>query len=487
MVVGVGSILRNRYQLTQQIGKGGFSLIFSAVDHHRHSVGSTGPVVAIKLLKPEYRSTPGAAERLKREFARLEALSHPNIGHAFDLDRDGDVWFLVLEFFEGQPLSTKLSRLAGSPLPRASALQIIQACGEALEFAHKRGVLHCDFKPGNILVSPLEEVRVIDFGSGFDQYSSETTPPATGQPEHRQATPAYASPEALAGAPPDVRDDVYSFAAVAYELLTGTRPYTEVRQPGTLERMQPPDRPDGVDGNQWRLLSQALSQAQANRPLSLRPLLDAFKPRRRFSRAWLVVAALGGFAGMLLIGSALVGVDPRPLPESGEQLLLNETDNLLSTDQQTGSASATSSLPANDGIQVSKTLVEAGTLTSNSASTNQPRVAQETWITLDQPELRINRPTAMAAMIVQRGAGPERRARIHWRTIPGTALPGVDYTPVENGVVQFADNQNVSSLYVQLLNPTGVTVERTFYIEIRSGTDQVNVGPTARVAVTIGG
>lgn len=88
-------------------------------------------------------------------------------------------------------------------------------------------------------------------------------------------------------------------------------------------------------------------------------------------------------------------------------------------------------------------------------------------------------------MIVQRTAGPERRVRLLWRTVPGTALPGIDYSPVEAGFVQLADNQDTSSLYVPLLRRDNVGMDRTFYIEISSNDPVVSVGPVSRVAVTI--
>lgn len=482
---GVGSVLRERYQLNRRLGTGGFSLIFAALDLHRKNVGSPAPTVVIKLLKPEFRSVPGSVERLKREFARLETLSHPNIGHALDLDHDGDMWFLVLEFFEGQPLSTLLERQPQRRLPRPEALKILVTSGEALDFAHRHGVLHCDFKPGNILVSPLHEVRVIDFGSGFEQVPGETT--AASQPrDTRQATPAYASPEARAGAPPDVRDDVFSFAAVAYELLKGERPYGGKSTSHDPERMPLPARPEGLDSNQWQVLSQALSPFRANRPASLRPLLDAFKPRGKFDRAWLPAAVIGGLAGLLLIRYAIIGTEA-PLPTDAGGRALPSAENSFLAGGESEEESLANSPVAVDGSDTAGSPGETGEVASVPASPNPAVSPPLTWVSLDQQELKISRPTAMAAMIVERNAGPARRVRIMWRTIPGTARPGVDYVPVNDGVVQLADNQNVSSLYVQLLNPDDVTGERTFYIEISSGTPQVRVGPVARVAVTVGG
>jgi len=484
-IVGIGSVLRNRYQLDRQIGTGGFSLIFAATDLHRLSAGSPAPFVAIKMLKPELRSTPEAISRLKREFARLEALSHPNIGHAYDLDHDGEVWFLVLELLDGQPVSTLLSRQPQRPIARTDALQIIVASGEALDFAHQHGVLHCDFKPGNILINQSDEVRVIDFGAGFDQYSRPVSASADARDDRRQATPAYASPEALAGELPDVRDDIYSFAAVAYELLTGTRYLAAVSPASGGIPQRQPDRPQGLGLNQWRLLSQALSPTRAGRPASLRILVDAFKARNLLTREWLVVCGCALIVGLSLLRPGAPDIaDPALLPAVKP----------ISIQQMHGPLPLVLPLSSRSTLYPPAATADSEALARTAepsrpvpAPTRTSAAAEMTLISLDQPNLRISRPTAMAAMIVQRIKGPQRRARVLWRTVPGTALPGVDYVPVAQGVVQFADNQNLSSLYVPLLDQGDVTIERTFFIEITSGTPQVDVGPVTRVAVTIGG
>ncbi len=480
LVIGPGTLLRERYRIDRQIGAGGFSLIYRAIDLHRETAGSTIHFVAIKLLKPEFRSLPEASNRLKREFYRLEMLCHPHIGRALDLDHDGNVWFLALELLEGLSLSSMFSRQ--TPLDRQVALRIIQACGEALDFAHAHGILHCDFKPGNILVTQTEEIKVIDFGAGFDQFLPLTATLPSSARSHRHATAAYASPEALAGKDPDVRDDVFSFATVVYELLAGKRPYAPR---DAFDKSTVPTRPAGLTHRQWKILLEALCLTEANRLTSIRTLTNALKPRALQARRWVFMTALACAAGAFL----LLQIEPR---FNRDPVMTASTPTIAAGGAATSTLvqlvfGATKLLPAAAPRQQAASeanLPAANPPRSTRASVPSPEV---TLVSLDRSELIITRPTAMAAMILQRNGGPARRAQIRWRTIPGTAVPGIDYMSVADGVVNFADNQNISSLYVPLLTREDLTEDRTFQIEITSSSRQVEVGPVVRVTVTIRG
>ncbi|MEQ1579687.1 MAG: protein kinase [Steroidobacteraceae bacterium] len=483
-VVEIGTVLRERYQLTELIGAGGFSLIFGATDLHRQHDESSSSRVAIKVLKPELRASADAVGRMKREFARLQLLTHPAISRARDLDHDGDVWFLVLDRLDGEPLSTLLSRNLKRPMAREQALRIIRDSGAALDFAHQHQILHCDFKPGNILVAGEDEIRVIDFGAGFDQSSLSATE-ENSCADSRQATPAYASPERLAGASPDIRDDVFSFAAVAYELLSGKRLRGD--DPASADRgsQAAPPRPPGLTELQWKRLTQAMFPLRDGRLASVRPLLDAFMPPATRGRQWPPVTLAASLAGALVLASITLYGTLSTRPGTTTQMSAGASNGSESPPQSNGLEPASTAPPAiSSAAELLRTLpVDAArTLPATRPPTPEPGLS---LVTLDQADLRVTRPTAMAAMIVQRTAGPERRVRVLWNTVPGTALPGIDYSPVEAGVVHLADNQDTSSLYVPLLKRDNVAIDRTFYIEITSDDPGVNVGPVGRVAVTI--
>src|SRR6185295_13503 len=125
----IGATIRDRYVLQQQIGRGGSGIVFRARDIRRDAL------VALKVLREELRGEPLKIERLKREFQQAQALSHPNIIRVFDIDCEGDAWFLTMELLDGESLR---SHLASQPkrLPQRNALAIILACAEALDFAH---------------------------------------------------------------------------------------------------------------------------------------------------------------------------------------------------------------------------------------------------------------------------------------------------------------------------------------------------------------
>lgn len=481
--VEVGTVLRDRYRLTDQIGGGGFSVIFEATDLHRRDDASSASQVAIKVLKPEFRASADAVGRLKREFARLQLLSHPAISRARALDHDGEIWFLVLDHVDGKPLSTLLSRYPHRSMGLDQALKIIRDSGEALDFAHRHGIVHCDFKPGNILVTDEDDIRVIDFGAAFDQ-SSPTGTGDDGRTDSRQATPAYASPERLSGAPPDIRDDVFSFAAVVYELLAGRR--LQGNDPVAANAGVPitPPRPPGLTELQWNRLSESLSPLRDGRLDSLRPLLDAFAPSAIRSGKWMLATRVALLSvALVLAGATLYRTFSTP---PGTRARVSATaSNAAEASARQGALKTES--PAPPAIAATAALLPVTPAAAPTPAVTRPRAPgpQVSSITLDQADLRVAHLTAMAAMIVQRTAGPERRVRLLWRTVAGTALPGIDYSPVEAGSLQLADNQDTSSLYVPLLRRDNVSADRTFYIELSSNDPVVSVGPVSRVAVTI--
>jgi hypothetical protein len=267
-----GETIRGRYVLEEQIGSGGTSRVFRARDLRRDPMFDRDGYVALKVTRESLRDRRDIAERLKREFHQTQALAHPNIVRALDIDCEDGAWFITMELLDGESLSTVLSCLQPQVLPQHEAMSILRGCGEALAFAHDRGVLHCDFKPGNVFVTRSEDVRVLDFGVAAPGTSSERGEEPT---RVTAATPCYASPDILEGHPPDERDDVFSFACVAYEVLTGRHPFErrstlEAREQGMMVQRMP-----GLTRRQHRVLERALSWSRRPRPGSIRELMLA--------------------------------------------------------------------------------------------------------------------------------------------------------------------------------------------------------------------
>jgi hypothetical protein len=224
-----GSVLRGRFVLEELIGSGGMGQVFRARDLRREEAQDRHPHVAIKVLAGEFKRHPDALKALQREARKAQKLAHPSIGSVYDFDRDGANVYLVMELLEGEPLNEVVKAHAGTGLGTERALQLVEEVGIALAHAHSRGIVHSDFKPSNVFLTGDGEAKVIDFGiarAARTGPKSEETSTAFDPAKLGAATLAYASPEQLlAAAEPDPRDDVYSLAVVAYELLAGRHPF----------------------------------------------------------------------------------------------------------------------------------------------------------------------------------------------------------------------------------------------------------------------
>ena len=202
------------YEVDQEIGRGGMGIVYRAKDKRLKRF------VAIKLLPPELSFRRDVRSRFLREAETAAQLSHPNIVPIYSVDEVENLVFFVMACVDGDNLGTRLSKRG--PMPVADVRRVITEVGEALAYAHARGVIHRDIKPDNILMDGVDgRALVTDFGiaravSG-DGDSARLT--ATGI---AIGTPAYMSPEQASGdRDVDGRSDLYSLGIVAYEMLVG--------------------------------------------------------------------------------------------------------------------------------------------------------------------------------------------------------------------------------------------------------------------------
>lgn len=268
-----GHVIRDRYVIEEAIGQGGFATVYRAHDLRSDSADGRHPYVALKVLHPALRDCPRAIARLKREFRQTYMLSHPTIVRVFDLDVHEGVWFIVMELLEGETLDKRLRRLAGAAAPLAELLALLSSCADALSFAHERNIAHGDFKPANLFVLNDGAVRIVDFGG-----SSELNLCASGveidQPD-RVATPAYASPQVLAGETAVPRDDLFSFACVAFETLAGCHPFAH-RSSLKVQRQNGAVVGSSVlSPQQAAALNRGLSWSREDRPNSIQEFLHS--------------------------------------------------------------------------------------------------------------------------------------------------------------------------------------------------------------------
>jgi len=207
------SLLNNRYELLEPLGRGGMAVVYRARDLMLERQ------VAIKLLREDYSSDPSFQERFRQEARAAANLAHPNIVTVHDFGLDKGQLFIVMELVPGTDLKTLL-RKRGRFTPEEALPLMIQACA-GIGYAHRAGLVHCDVKPQNFLVTPDMRLKVTDFG--IARALSTIRPDE--QSDVVWGSPQYFAPEQAAGGAPLPASDVYSLGIILYELLSGSLPF----------------------------------------------------------------------------------------------------------------------------------------------------------------------------------------------------------------------------------------------------------------------
>jgi len=209
----IGQIIKERYEIVEILGEGGMAFVYKARDKQLQRY------VAIKTLKPNYVNQEKFVDRFRREAQTAANLNHPNIVQIFDWGIDDEPYF-VMEYIEGNTLTSIISgnRFVGLN----DILYIGSQVANGLKEAHKRGLVHRDIKPGNIMITPDGKVKVTDFGIVSLQ-NEESDITKTGAV---LGTASYISPEQAQGKPVSFESDLYSLGTVLYELIAGKPPFT---------------------------------------------------------------------------------------------------------------------------------------------------------------------------------------------------------------------------------------------------------------------
>ncbi|HSM87620.1 MAG TPA: serine/threonine-protein kinase, partial [Candidatus Limnocylindrales bacterium] len=213
-----------RFSIQARLGGGGVGEVFLAEDRLLKRQ------VAMKALLPERCQGTGSHDRLLTEAERASQLTDEHIARIYDIvEHDGRA-FLIMEYVEGETLRARLGR----PLPSADFFSIAEQCLTGLAAAHRSGILHCDLKPENLMITPAGGVKILDFGFARRARMESTTDNSGLSSPAIAGTLAYMAPEVLMGETPDRRADIFSLGVVFYEALTGLHPFRDSHAMGTV-------------------------------------------------------------------------------------------------------------------------------------------------------------------------------------------------------------------------------------------------------------
>lgn len=209
----IGHILDNRYKILEKVGSGGMASVYKAQDI------LLDRIVAVKILHSKYASDHDFVVRFRQEAQAAAKLSQPNIVNIYDVGYDENAHYIVMEYVRGETLKDYIEK--HGHLPINTSIQISFDIGEALEHAHANGIVHCDIKPHNILVTETGRIKVADFGIARAINSSSSTK----DEKSVLGSVHYFSPEQASGGKIDERTDIYSLGVVMYEMMTGVVPF----------------------------------------------------------------------------------------------------------------------------------------------------------------------------------------------------------------------------------------------------------------------
>jgi tRNA A-37 threonylcarbamoyl transferase component Bud32 len=252
-----------RYTILRELGRGGMGVVYQA----RQTLLQRQ--VAIKVLNKSVLDRPGALERFQREVQAAGKLAHPNIVTAYDADQAGDLHMLIMEFVPGQSLAEVLHKKGA--LPVAQACNYVRQAALGLQHAHEKGMVHRDIKPGNLILTPQGQVKILDFG--LAKVASERRPGKNlTTVDAYLGTPEYSAPEQATDArSAKVQADIYSLGCTLYALLAGAPPFREETVIQTIlahlekEPLPLPELRPEVPERLWTVLAKMLAKKPEQR------------------------------------------------------------------------------------------------------------------------------------------------------------------------------------------------------------------------------
>jgi serine/threonine protein kinase len=261
-------VLAGRYEIDSVLGEGGMAKVFRGTDK------VLGRTIAVKVLSPQFAKDHQFVSRFRREAQAAAALNHPNVVSVYDTGSEDGIHWIVMEYVDGRTLKSVV-REEGPLLPER-AVEIAQAVCLALATAHEKGLVHRDIKPGNIMLTPSGETKVMDFGIARATAGADTLT----QTAAVLGTAAYLSPEQAQGKPVDARSDIYAVGCVLYEMLTARPPFegdspVAIAYKHVRETPTPPSRLNGdVPGELDAIVLKAMAKNPDNRYQTTREMAE---------------------------------------------------------------------------------------------------------------------------------------------------------------------------------------------------------------------
>lgn len=265
----MSKLLAGRYELIEKIGEGGMAVVYKA------RCRLLNRYVAIKILRPEFTKDIQFVENFKRESQAAARLQHPNIVSVYDVGKEGNIHFIVMELIDGRPLSDIIKERA--PLDYKTAIEITRQVASALSLAHKNNIVHRDVKPHNIMITSDGTAKLADFG--IAKAVSDSTIMAS-ETSRVIGSVHYFSPEQARGAYVDERSDIYSLGIVLYEMLTGQVPFdgdnpVQIALMHINDEITPPSRlVPGIPPALEKLVLKATDKFQSNRYRNAEELME---------------------------------------------------------------------------------------------------------------------------------------------------------------------------------------------------------------------
>lgn len=276
-----------RFLLERRLGIGGLCEVYVAKDLNRIEWGDSMPVVALKMLLPEFKDNRKAQQLLAREFFTLRHLAHPGVVRVYDLHKEPWGMCLSMELLESQNMKEKLH---DNPSGLANARIIAEGLLSTLEYMHEQGVVHGDIKPANITCERDDRVVLFDFNTAEIEVKEGNASAAISRGLMADLnipsfSPLQASPQRLSGEDASKGDDVFAACCTLYEIFSGEHPFQHLNSLEAIERKLKPKRPPRMDREQWKLIRAGLSFDEKSRP-GAGELLVPFLPPPTTIKGW---------------------------------------------------------------------------------------------------------------------------------------------------------------------------------------------------------